>query len=114
MAIWGLTAAGINRHIVGDERALQMSRGTQIPEYVLQGCLAAFKSQNRPSLFVLKSQTETAARKEDSVIFVLISRTNFSRNFVRDLTATFRDFSAMNLQLNPGNRLITNKRYPGI
>jgi hypothetical protein len=50
-----------------------LSRGTQIPEYVLQGCLAAFKSRNRPSLFVLKSRTETDARKEDSVIFVLIS-----------------------------------------
>ena len=91
-----------------------LSRGTQIPEYVLQGCLAAFKSPNRPSLFVLKSRTETDARKEDSVIFVLIFRTNFSRNFVRDFSATFRDFSAMNLQLNPGNRLITNKHYSGI
>ena len=30
---------------------------------------------------VLKSRTETDARKKDSVIFVLISRTNFSRNF---------------------------------
>jgi hypothetical protein len=50
-----------------------MSRGTQIPECVLQGCLAAFKSRNRPSLFVLKSRTETDARKEDSVIFVLRS-----------------------------------------
>jgi hypothetical protein len=91
-----------------------LSRDTQIPEYVLQGCLAAFKSWNRPSLFVLKSRTETDARKEDSFIFALISRTNFSRNFVRDFNATFRDFSAMNLQLNPGNRLITNKRYSGI
>ena len=45
----------------------------------------AFKSRNRPSLFVHKSRTEADARKEDSVIFVLISRTNFSRNFVRDL-----------------------------
>jgi hypothetical protein len=34
---------------------LPLSRGTQIPEYILQGCLAAFKSRNRPSLFVLKS-----------------------------------------------------------
>jgi hypothetical protein len=77
--------------------AMRLSRGTQIPEYVLQGCLAAFKSRNRPSLFVLKSRTETDARKEDSVIFVLISPTNFSRNFVRDFSATFRGFSAMNL-----------------
>jgi hypothetical protein len=91
-----------------------LSRGTQIPEYVLQGCLVAFKSRNRQSLFVLKSWTETDARKEDSVIFVLISRTNFSRNFVREFSATFREFSAMDLQLNPGNRLITNKRYSEI
>jgi glycine/D-amino acid oxidase-like deaminating enzyme len=26
-----------------------LSRGTQIPEYVMQGCLAAFKSRNPPS-----------------------------------------------------------------
>jgi hypothetical protein len=26
-----------------------LSRGTQIPEYVLEGCLAAFKSPNSPS-----------------------------------------------------------------
>ena len=41
--------------------------GIQIPELV--------------ELFVLKSRTETDARKKVSVIFVLISRTNFSRNF---------------------------------
>jgi hypothetical protein len=34
-------------------------------------------------LFVPKSRTETDARKEDSVIFVLMSRTTFNRNFVR-------------------------------
>jgi len=32
-------------------------------------------------MFVLKSRTETDARKKVSVIFVLISRTNFSLNF---------------------------------
>jgi hypothetical protein len=32
-------------------------------------------------MFVLKSRTETDARKKVSVIFVLISRTNFSRKF---------------------------------
>jgi hypothetical protein len=32
-------------------------------------------------MFVLKSRTETDARKKVSVILVLISRTNFSRNF---------------------------------
>jgi hypothetical protein len=41
--------------------------GIQIPELV--------------EMFVLKSRTETDARKKVSVIFVLISRTNFSRNF---------------------------------
>jgi hypothetical protein len=39
---------------IGAKRRWLLSRGTQIPEYVLQGCLAAFKSRNRPSLFVLK------------------------------------------------------------
>jgi hypothetical protein len=87
------------------------------------GCRAVLKSRNMFCRAVQRHlnpgidracRTETDARKEDSVIFVLISRTNFSRNFVRDCSATFRDFSAMNLQLNPGNRLITNKRYSGI
>jgi hypothetical protein len=39
----------------GNGSIAQVSRRTQIPEYVQQGCLAAFKSRNRPSLFVLKS-----------------------------------------------------------
>jgi hypothetical protein len=60
------------------------------------------------------SRTETDARKKDSVIFVLISRTNFSRNFVRVLCATVRDFSAVTMQLNPGKGLKTNKRDSGI
>jgi hypothetical protein len=62
---------------------------------------------------VLKSRTETDARKKDSVIFVLISRTNFSRNFVRVLGVTVRDFSAVTMQLNPGKGLKTNKRDSG-
>jgi hypothetical protein len=64
-------------------------------------------------LFVLKSRTESDARKKDSVIFVLISRTNFSRNFVRVLCATVRDFSAVKMQSNPGKGLKTNKRDSG-
>jgi hypothetical protein len=44
------------------------------------------------------------------VLFVLISRTNFGRNFVRVLSARIRDFSAMTMQLNPGEGLKTNKR----
>jgi hypothetical protein len=59
---------------------------------------------------VLKSRIETDARKKDSVIFVLISRTNFSRNFVRVLCAAVRDFSAVTMQLNPVKGLKTNKR----
>jgi hypothetical protein len=73
-----------NIHCFGPQNLWQpasLSRGNQIPEYLLQGCLAAFKSRNPQELFVLKSRTETDARKEDRVIFVLISRTNFSRNF---------------------------------
>jgi hypothetical protein len=64
-------------------------------------------------LFVLKSRTESDARKKDSVIFVLISRTNFSRNFVRVLCATVREFSAVKMQSNPGKGLKTNKRDSG-
>ena len=65
-------------------------------------------------MFVLKSRTETDARKKVSVICVLISRTNFDRNFVRVLCATIRDFSAVTVQSNPGKRLKTNKRIYGI
>jgi hypothetical protein len=50
--------SGLNRIVTNGSRELNLtpngellSRGTQIPEYVLQGCLAAFKSRNRPSLF---------------------------------------------------------------
>jgi hypothetical protein len=64
-------------------------------------------------LFVLKFRTESDARKKDSVIFVLISWTNFSRNFVRVLCATVRDFSAVKMQSNPGKGLKTNKRDSG-
>jgi hypothetical protein len=64
-------------------------------------------------LFVLKSRTETDASKKDGVIFVLISRTNFSRNFVRVLCATVRDFSAVIMQSNPGNELKQTSVNPG-
>jgi hypothetical protein len=83
------------------------------------GCRAVLKSRKMfckgvlrhsiPELvemFVLKSRTETDARKKVSVIFVLISRTNFSRNFVRAFSASFRCLSAVNLQLNTGHRLM--------
>jgi hypothetical protein len=64
-------------------------------------------------LFVLKCRTESDARKEDSVIFVLKSGTNFSRNFVRVLCATVRHFSTVKMQSNPGNGLKTNNRDSG-
>jgi hypothetical protein len=72
---------------------------TQFPEYA--------------EFFVLKSRIESDACKKDRVIFVLISRTNFSRNFVRVLCATVRDFSAVKMQSNPGKGLKTNKRDSG-
>jgi hypothetical protein len=64
-------------------------------------------------LFVLKSGQKTMQAKKDSVIFVLISRTNFSRNFVRVLCVTVRDFSAVTRQSIPGKGLKTNKRDSG-
>jgi len=45
--------------------------------------------------------------------FASKSRNDFHLNFVRAFSATFRDFSAMNLQSNPGNRLIINERNSG-
>jgi hypothetical protein len=53
------------------------------------------------------------ARKDNNVIFVLKSRPNFSRNFVRVVCATVRDFSALTMQLNPGKGLKTNERHSG-
>jgi signal transduction histidine kinase len=50
-----------------------------MPENELSGPDTALNSRNLPSLFVLKSRTESDARKKDSVILVLISRTNFHR-----------------------------------
>jgi hypothetical protein len=60
-------------------------------------------------LFVLKSRTETDASKKDSVIFVLISRTNFSRNFVRVLCATSPGFQCSDNAVNSRKR-IENKQ----
>jgi hypothetical protein len=80
-----------------------------MPENALSDPDTALNSRNLPELFVLKSRTESDARKKDSVIFVLISRTNFSRNFVRGLSAKFRGFSATTMHSNPGKGLKTNK-----
>ena len=80
-----------------------------MPENALSGTDTALNSRNL-LLFVLKCRTESDARKKDDVIFVLISRTNFSRNFVRVLCATVGDFSAGKMQSNPGKGLKINKR----
>jgi hypothetical protein len=60
-------------------------------------------------LFVLKFRTESDARKKDGVIFVLISWTNFSRNFVWVICDSL-EFSAVKMQSNPVKGLKTNKR----
>jgi len=101
---------------------LVCSRGGSFRKSQLPGCgnRYAFDAQNLSSvqipefaeLFVPKSRTETDARKKDSVIFVLLYRGNFSRNFVRVLCATVRDFGAVTMPLNPGKELKTNKRNP--
>jgi hypothetical protein len=62
----------------------------------------------------LKSRTETDARKKDSVTFVLIPRTNFSRNFVRVLGTPVREFIAVTMQFNPSEGLKTNDLDSGI
>jgi hypothetical protein len=62
----------------------------------------------------LKFRTETDARNEDSVIFVLISRTNFSTDFIWGLSTKFRDLNAVTMQLNPGILLKIKKRQSGI
>jgi hypothetical protein len=49
----------------------------------MDGYFAALKIPDFVERCVVKSRTGTDARNKDSVIFVLISRTNFRRNFVR-------------------------------
>lgn len=46
-------------------------------------------------------------------IFVLIARTNFSRNFVRVLCATVRDFSPMTMQFKSRKRIENKSVIPG-
>jgi hypothetical protein len=55
-----------------------VSRGTQIPEYVLQGCFAPFKSRNRRSLFVQIPEFEleghfTAVKHDNDALTALKS-----------------------------------------
>jgi hypothetical protein len=95
----GGDAVDVTLHSNAGKCALGSRYCTQFPEFA--------------ELFVLKSRRESDARKKDSVIFVLISRTNFSRNFVRVLCAAVRDFSAVKMQSNPGKGLKTNKRNSG-
>jgi hypothetical protein len=78
------------------------------------GLFSGIQISESTELFVLKSRTENDAQKEDSVIFVLISRTNFSRNVVRVLCATIREFSAVTMHSNPRKGLKTNRRNSGI
>jgi hypothetical protein len=59
----------------------------------------------------LKSRTETDARKEDSVIFVLISRTNFSTNFVRGFKYKIPGFKCRNDAIK-SRKIIENKEAP--
>jgi hypothetical protein len=46
--------------------------------------------------------------------FAFKSRTNFSSNFVLDLSTKIRDLSAVTMQLNPGKSLRIKKRQSGI
>jgi hypothetical protein len=104
---------GVSTYRVTRELLAPMSRYIQMPENALSGSRYCTRFPEFAELFVLKPRTESDARKKDSVIFVLISRTNFSRNFVRVLCATVREFSAVKMQSNPGKGLKTNKRDSG-
>jgi hypothetical protein len=91
-----------------------LSRCTQMPENALSGPDTALNSRNLPSCLYSNPGQKAMHAKKDSVIFVFISRTNFSRKFVRVLCATVRDFSAVKMQSNPGKGLKVNKRDSGI
>jgi hypothetical protein len=54
----GLRTTWEERYLATARMKARLSRGTQIPEYVLKGCLAAFNPESA-ELFVLKSRTET-------------------------------------------------------
>jgi hypothetical protein len=99
MATRNIPLPVVTLHSNAGKCALGYKYCTQFPEFA--------------ELFVLKSRTETDASKKASVIFVLISRTNFSRNFVRVLCATVRDLTAVIMQSNPGKGLKTNKSDSG-
>ena len=92
----------------------RLSRCTQIPEKCALWPKYCTQFPGFIELLALNFRTETGARKKDSVVFVLISWTNFSRNFVRVSCAIVRALSAVTMQLNAGKGLKTNKRDSGI
>jgi hypothetical protein len=57
-SLWAIWPSALLRSVPFPPR---LSRGTQIPEDVLQGCLAAFKSRNRPS-FVCTQYSVTISK----------------------------------------------------
>jgi hypothetical protein len=65
------------------------------------------------SRFNAMSQSDSSAASHFRHFCIQIPE-KFHPNFVRDLSATFRDFSAVNLQLNIGNGLKTNDSNSGI
>jgi len=91
---------GVARHSNPGICSVRVFCGIQIPELV--------------ELFILKSRTETDARKKVSVIFVLISRTNFSRNFVRVLCATNPGFQCSDNAVKSRKRIENKQAYLGI
>ena len=84
--------------------------------YSLTGCAPAVPVSASPVLdsFSLYIATVHQTAANDNLSLFSLSHQKGALHFVRAFSATFRDFSAMNLQLNPGNRLITNRRYSGI
>jgi hypothetical protein len=66
--------------------------------------------------FPLQREFTTPLRKQFPIeaTFAFKSRTNFSSNFVLDLSTKLRDLSAATMQLNPGKSLRIKKRQSGI
>jgi PRTRC genetic system protein E len=86
----------VGSHLQLKNTLVQVSRCTSNAGKCALGSRYCTQFPEFAELFVLKSRTESDARKKDSVIFVLISRTNFSRKFGVDLgtTVTLSSFIA--------------------
>jgi len=123
----GSSAAEPDRECQGRSKSGPVWRSKREPLGSLRRCHAVLKSRNlvdrrhflHSKLGILRvaciqSRTDIVASKGYRCRCAFQCRTNFHPNFVRSLSTVFRDFSAGQLQSNPGQRLIPKGRNSGI